>query len=62
MEKYEEMLLQLEKGELQQIEITKEQFYEFREILVKHPLFKHFRGEAKQGGYIIYTYQDIPRS
>lgn len=62
MEKYENMIKQLQNGEINSIEIEKEQFYEFREVLVKHPLFKHFRGEAKQNGRIIYTYQEIPRS
>ncbi|KMY29319.1 hypothetical protein ACZ11_19650 [Lysinibacillus xylanilyticus] len=62
MEKYENMLKQLQNGELKNIEIEKEQFYEFREVLVKHPLFKHFRGEAKQNGRVIYTYQEVARS
>lgn len=62
MEKYENMLKQLQNGEINSIEIDKEQFYEFREVLVKDPLFKHFRGEAKQNGLVIYTYQEIPRS
>ncbi|MDD1501795.1 hypothetical protein PVA17_03295 [Lysinibacillus sp. CNPSo 3705] len=62
MEKYENMLKQLQNGELHSIEIEKEQFYEFREVLVKHPLFKHFRGEAKQNGRVIYTYQEVARS
>jgi len=62
MEKYENMLKQLQNGEKKSIEIEKEQFYEFREVLVKHPLFKHYRGEAKQNGRVIYTYQEIPRS
>ncbi|MDM5231979.1 MULTISPECIES: hypothetical protein [Lysinibacillus] len=62
MDKYENMLKQLQNGEINSIEIDKEQFYEFREVLVKHPLFKHFRGEAKQNGLVIYTYQEIPRS
>ncbi|MEK5334178.1 MULTISPECIES: hypothetical protein [unclassified Lysinibacillus] len=62
MDQYENMLKQLQEGEIQSIEITKDQFYEFREVLVKHPLFKHFRGEAKQNGIIIYTYLEIPRS
>ena len=62
MDKYENMLKQLQNGEINSIEIDKGQFYEFREVLVKHPLFKHFRGEAKQNGLVIYTYQEIPRS
>ena len=62
MEKYENMIKQFQNGEISSIEIEKEQFYEFREVLVKHPLFKHIRGEAKQNGRVIYTYQEIPRS
>lgn len=62
MNKYEEMLLQLKEGKIERIEIEKDQFYEFREVLVSHPLFKHFRGEAKQNGKVIYTYLEVPRS
>ena len=62
MNKYEEMLQQLADGEIQNIEIEKEQFYEFRELLIIHPLFKHFRGEAKQSGKVVYTYMEVPRS
>ena len=62
MEKYEEMLQQLKEGKIERIEIEKEQFYEFREVLVRHPLFKHFRGDAQQNGKVIYTYMEIPRS
>ena len=62
MANYEEMLQQLKEGKIEYIEIDKDQFYEFREVLVKHPLFKHFRGDAKQNGRVIYTYMEIPRS
>lgn len=62
MEKYEEMLQQLVDGKMEKIEIEKEQFYEFREVLIRHPLFKHFRGDAKQNGRVIYTYMEVPRS
>lgn len=62
MANYEEMLQQLKEGEIESIEIDKDQFYAFREILVKHPLFKHFRGDAKQNGRVIYTYLQEPRS
>lgn len=62
MENYEKMIKQLENGEINRIIIQKEQFYLFREIIVKHPKFKHFRGEAKQGGTIIYTFLNDPRS
>ena len=62
MTNYEKMLQQLKEGEIERIEIEKDQFYEFREVLVRHPLFKHFRGDAKQNGRVIYTYLEVPRS
>lgn len=62
MENYEKMIEQLQNGEIESITIQKEQFYTFREIIVKHPEFKHFRGEAKQGGTVIYTYLQEARS
>lgn len=62
MEKYKEMIDKLKKGEINSIEITKEDFLGFREVLVKDEHFKHFRGEAKQGGKVIYTYLETPRS
>ncbi|MGE7090117.1 hypothetical protein ACQKII_01390 [Lysinibacillus sp. NPDC048646] len=62
MDKYENVLKQLQNGEIESIEIDKDEFYEFREVLVKHPFFKHFRGDAKQNGRIIYTYLEKPRS
>lgn len=62
MENYENMINELQNGEINTITIQKEDFYAFREILVKHPKFKHFRGEAKQGGTVVYTYLQEPRS
>lgn len=62
MEGYQQQLEQLINGEIAQITITKQQFIAFREVLVNHPKFKHFKGEALQGATIIYTYSDVPRS
>ena len=62
MEKYELILNQLQSGELSSIEINKAEYLQFREVLVKNPQFKHFRGEAKQGGNIIFTYLHVPRT
>ncbi|EON73557.1 hypothetical protein [Lysinibacillus sphaericus] len=62
MDKYELMLKQLQNGEINSIEIDKDEFYEFREVLVNHPFFKHYRGYAQQNGRVIYTYLEIPRS
>ena len=62
MDEYTKMLDQLRNKEVTSIEITKENYLQFRNILVKDEQFKHFRGEAKQGGNIVYTYLDIPRT
>ncbi|MEK4228547.1 hypothetical protein [Solibacillus sp. FSL H8-0538] len=62
MGEYKQMLEQLRSGEVASIEIPKEQYLQFREQLVKDEQFKHFRGEAKQGGNIVFTYLAAPRT
>ena len=62
MEQYKQILDQLRNGEIDHIEIKKDEFLTFREVLVKDPQFKHFRGEAQQGGNIIFTFLQVPRS
>ncbi|WP_431029305.1 hypothetical protein [Lysinibacillus sp. LZ02] len=62
MEKYKQILDQLRNGELQSVEISKSDYLSFREALVNDPQFKHFRGEAKQGGNIIFTFLQAPRT
>lgn len=62
MEKYKNMIEQLKKGEINSIEVPKEEFLYFREILVKDEMFKHFHGEGKQGGNVVYTFLETPRA
>lgn len=62
MENYEKMIEQLQMGKINSITVQKEEFMTFREILIKNPKFKHFRGEAKQGGTVIYTFLKEARS
>lgn len=62
MNEFQQKLDQLRSGELQSIEIQKEQYLQFREYLVKDEQFKHFRGEAKQGGNIVFTFLELPRT
>lgn len=59
---YEKMLEQLKNGEIQTLHISKEEFLQFRSVLVNREDFKHFRGEAQQGGDVFYTYLEIPRA
>ncbi|GKW45045.1 hypothetical protein [Planococcus sp. NCCP-2050] len=60
MTNYEEMLEQLKNGELESIKIEKEDFLEFRKVLIERPDFKHFRGGAYHHGITIYTYTEEP--
>lgn len=62
MEKYKLMIDQLRNGKVNSIEINKAEYLQFREVLVKDAQFKHFRGEAKQGGNIVFTFFDVPRT
>ncbi|MCH7320753.1 MULTISPECIES: hypothetical protein [Solibacillus] len=62
MADYKDMLDQLRNGEVKSVVIKKEEFLQFREQIVKDEQFKHFRGEAKQGGDVVFTYSQIPRS
>ena len=59
---YEEKLNMLQNGDIQDIVIEKNEFIAFREVLVQREDFKHFSGNAKQGGQIVYTYLNIARS
>lgn len=62
MDKYEHILNQLRHREIKQVEIAKEEYLAFRQVLIKDPQFKHFRGEAKQGGNVVYTFLEQPRT
>ncbi|CAM5189942.1 Abortive phage infection protein OS=Ureibacillus acetophenoni OX=614649 GN=SAMN05877842_101286 PE=4 SV=1 [Ureibacillus acetophenoni] len=62
MEKYKKLIEQLKNGEISSIEIEKDEFLQFREVLVKDEMFKHFHGEGKQGGNVVYTFLETPRA
>ncbi|MCD7036134.1 hypothetical protein LRR81_17975 [Metabacillus sp. GX 13764] len=53
---------QLKNNEIKECYITKEDFLPFREVLVKRPDFKHFRGIGQRGGAVLYQYMETPRS
>lgn len=57
MAQYEKLLQELKDGSLSSLTITKEEFLAFREILIAREDFKQFKGIAKQGGKIVYTYE-----
>lgn len=62
MNTYKQQLEDLKEGNISSITIEKEKFLEFREVLILREDFKHFRGIAKQGGIVIYTYEKSARS
>ena len=62
MADYKEMLDQLRNGEVKSIFINKAEFLQFRELLVKDAQFKHFRGDANQGGDVVFTFLETLRS
>lgn len=57
-----QVLDQLKNGEIQEYYVTKENFLDFRRILVKREDFKHYQGIAHRGGNILYRYLDQARS
>ena len=61
-ESYDAKLDMLKNGEMKEIVIEKHDFLAFREVLIQREDFKHFSGNAKQGGQVVYTYLDAPRS
>ncbi|WP_456275744.1 hypothetical protein [Bacillus sp. AK128] len=58
----EHILDKIRNGELEEYLVSKEDFLPFREVLVNQSDFKHFRGIAKHGGAVVYTYTENPRS
>ncbi|MBD8031571.1 hypothetical protein [Solibacillus merdavium] len=62
MADYQAILDQLRNGEVKSVLIKKSEFLQFREHLVKDQQFKHFRGVAKQGGDVEYTFLKNPRT
>jgi hypothetical protein len=57
-----DILNQLMNGSLSEYYVTKEDFMEFRAVLVKRKDFKHFRGIGQRGGDVLYQYLENPRS
>lgn len=61
-EHIQEVLDKLKNGELTEYYVSKEDFLSVRNVLVKRADFKNFRGVAKRGGDVLYTYLETPRS
>ncbi|XJZ28312.1 hypothetical protein ACF5W4_05830 [Bacillota bacterium Lsc_1132] len=61
-ERIHAILDQLKSGALSEFYVMKEDFLDFRAVLVKRPDFKHFRGIGQRGGDVLYQYLETPRS
>ncbi|WP_342430416.1 hypothetical protein [Neobacillus sp. FSL H8-0543] len=57
-----EILDKLMTGETSEYYVKNDDFMEFRQVLVKRPDFKHFRGIGQRGGDVLYEYLKEPRS
>jgi hypothetical protein len=57
-----EILDKLMNGEITEYYVKKENFMEFRQVLVKRTDFKHIRGIGQRGGDVLYEYLKEPRS
>ncbi len=60
MTDYAQQLEQLKNGELKVLQVPKEEFLQFREILTAREDFKHFRGTAFHHGLTEYEYTELP--
>ena len=60
MTDYSRQLEDLKIGKIDSITIEKENFLDFRTILIAREDFKHFRGTAYHHGTTIYTYTEEP--
>lgn len=53
---------QLKNGEIDKLDVCKQDFMNFRSVLVGRQDFKHFHGIAHIGGSVTYHYLKEPRS
>ena len=61
-EEIQSLFDQLKNGEIDKLDVSKENFMDFRFVLVQRQDFKHFRGTAHIGGSVTYQYLKEPRS
>lgn len=57
-----EILENLKNGTLSEYYVSKEEFLNFRKVLVTREDFKNFRGIAQRGGAVLYNFLEVPRS
>lgn len=58
MESYDEQISKLRSGEVEKLEVSKENFFLWRESWIKQEDKKFFRGIAAHGGNVTYVYDE----
>ncbi|EOH94863.1 hypothetical protein [Enterococcus pallens] len=58
MESYEEQIVKLRVGEIKEIEVSKDNFFLWRETWLKQEDKKFFRGIAAHKGNVTYVYDE----
>ena len=61
-EEIQQLFDQLKNGDIDQLDVSKQDFMAFRSVLVERQDFKHFHGIAHIGGAVTYHYLKEPRS
>lgn len=61
-EEIQSLFDQLKNGDIDKLDVKKQDFMAFRSVLVEREDFKHFRGTAHIGGDLTYQYLKDPRS
>ncbi|MDQ0270682.1 hypothetical protein [Cytobacillus purgationiresistens] len=57
-----EILDKLKNDDISEYFVKKDDFLEFRKVIVNRKDFKHFRGIALRGGDVLYQYIETARS
>lgn len=60
MNKFEELLTQLANHEIDEFDVSREEFMEFRQAWSAREDRKHIVGEAHLGGAVTYHWEDTP--
>lgn len=56
MDSYEQQIKELREGKIDKIEVTRDNFFLWREVWIKQEDKKFFRGIAAQKGNVTYVY------
>ncbi|WP_321389031.1 hypothetical protein [uncultured Enterococcus sp.] len=55
--KFEELLEQLASGEIAELKVSNDEFFQFRDVWMKRQDRTNIVGEASHGGHVVYRYR-----